>query len=136
MSASVAAIYWPMLAALVLVVASLLESYKKVVRKDKASIAEIRIVAFLATLLSLVFLVKTHVFKPLLTQIGASPLVDYVIFVAAFYWLQLNADMKVIKMVVRYYARAKLKNLGLSDEVTDELLNHIKKDEKPEDNKN
>ena len=119
-------IYVILLAAEVLGVASLMEVYKKSIRKNKATTWEIRGVGLVASALAIGVLILAQVFQPFLGLIGAKLWMDYLFYVLVFYFLQMQADMKVVKKIVKSLVKAYLISKRLPKEQVDEILGAIK----------
>lgn len=113
----------------VLGVASLMEIYKKTIRKDKAKKPEIYIVAEILTILCIVVLKGLKIFKPILGLIGAPLWADYVLYNIGIYIFQMQADMKIIKKLIKSCASEFLKSKGFTTEQINDIFGAIEKKE-------
>lgn len=110
----------------VLGVATIVEFYKKGIRKDKANIWEIRAVALILTIINIAVLPLMNLFHPVLGLIGAPLWADFALYTILFFVLQMQADMKLIKKAFASIVKEKLKKAGLTDEQIENILAGIK----------
>ena len=108
-------------------VAALMEVYKKTIRKDKAKKVEIYIVAEILTVLCIVILKALNIFKPILGLIGAPLWADYILYNIGIYFFQMQADMKIIKKLIKSCASEFLKSKGFTTEQIDNIFGIIEK---------
>lgn len=110
----------------VLGVATIVEFYKKGLRKDNAGIWEIRAVALALSVIDIALLPLMNLFQPVLGLIGAPLWADFALYTILFFVLQMQADMKLIKKAFASMFREKLKKAGLTDEQIENILAGIK----------
>lgn len=103
-----------------------MESYKKVIRKDKAFLWETKGIGLVSSVLAVLLLVGISVFKPVLGLIGAPIWADYILYTIVIYFMQMQADMKVIKKVIMAFLPSLLKKAGMTDEQIAEVLEATK----------
>ena len=108
-------------------VASLMEVYKKTIRKNKANKIEIYIVAEILTILCIVILKGLNIFKPILGLIGAPLWADYILYNIGIYIFQMQADMKIIKKLIKSCASEFLKSKGFTAEQINDIFGIIEK---------
>lgn len=106
-------------------VASLMEIYKKQIRKNKAKKFEIYIIAEILTALSIGILYGLHIFKPILGLIGAPLWSDIILYDILLFIFQMQADMKIIKKVIKSCAESFLISHGLSQEQVDDIFKSV-----------
>lgn len=109
-------------------ISTLVEIYKKLIRKDKTGVWENRIVSFILSTGAVFFLDYIHIFLPMLGQLGAPAWVDHVAYIVVFYILQLFIDMKIVKKIIKAMAYRYLKRAGFSDEQICKILQGTKLD--------
>lgn len=107
-------------------VATIIEFYKKNLRKDKAGIWEIRAIALVLSVLNIALLPLLNLFQPVLGLLGAPVWADYILYTVLFFVVQMQADMKLIKKVFASMFRDKLKKAGFTDEQIENILAGIK----------
>lgn len=111
-------------------IAALMEVYKKTIRKDKAKNIEIYVVAEILVALSVLILKVLNIFQPILGLIGAPLWADYILYNIGIYIFQMQADMKIIKKLIKSCASEFLKSKGFTTEQIDDIFEAIeKKDE-------
>ena len=108
-------------------IAALMEVYKKTIRKDKAKKIEIYIVAEILTVLCIVILKALNIFKPILGLIGAPLWADYILYNIGIYFFQMQADMKIIKKLIKSCASEFLKSKGFTTEQINNIFGIIEK---------
>ena len=108
-------------------IAALMEVYKKTIRKDKAKKVEIYIVAEILTVLCIVILKALNIFKPILGLIGAPLWADYILYNIGIYFFQMQADMKIIKKLIKSCASEFLKSKGFTTEQINDIFEAIEK---------
>lgn len=123
-------IYTAFLCLEVLGIAALMEVYKKQIRKDRARAWEIWIVAEALSALAVGVLAILGIFKPILGLIGAPIWADYIIYNIGIFVLQMTADMKLIKKLVKSCAKNLLTSYGLTEQQITDLLASIEQEEK------
>ena len=116
------AIYCVLLISIVCLIAGLMEIYKKSIRKGKAKPWENYLIALILSIGSLVILVLSDSFKPVLSMIGADLWMDYVSYVILIYFMQFNVDKKIIKKIVRSFVSNFLEKTGLDEDQIKEIL--------------
>lgn len=110
-------------------IAALMEVYKKTIRKDKAKKVEIYLVAEVLVALSVLILEVLNIFQPILGLIGAPLWADYVLYNIGIYIFQMQADMKVIKKLIKSCASEFLKSKGFTTEQINDIFGAIEKKE-------
>lgn len=110
----------------ILGVATVIEFYKKALRKDKARTWEIRIIAFILSVVNIALLPLMNLFQPVLGLLGAPLWADYTFYTLIFFTLQLQADMKLIKKVFANMFKNWLKKASLTEEQIEDILASIK----------
>lgn len=110
----------------VLGVATLIEIYKKGLRKDKAGVWEIRAVALVLSVVDIAILPLMNLFYPVLGLLGAPAWTDFALYTILFFVLQRQADMKLIKKVFASMFKSWLKKANLTDEQITDILASIK----------
>lgn len=108
-------------------IAALMEVYKKTIRKDKAKKIEICIVAEVLVALSVLILKVLNIFQPILGLIGAPLWADYILYNIGIYFFQMQADMKIIKKLIKSCASEFLKSKGFTTEQIDDIFEAIEK---------
>ena len=116
------AIYCVLLISIVCLIAGLMEIYKKSLRKGKTKPWENYLIALILSIGSLVILVLSDSFKPVLSMIGADLWMDYVSYVILIYFMQFNVDKKIIKKIVRSFVSNFLEKTGLDEDQIKEIL--------------
>lgn len=106
-------------------ISSLMEIYKKMIRKDKAKKFEIYLIAEVLSTLAVAILVILNIFKPILGLIGAPLWADYIFYNIIIYIFQLQADMKIIKKLIRSCTSEFLKSKGFTNEQVEDIFNAI-----------
>lgn len=110
-------------------IAALMEVYKKTIRNDKAKKVEIYLVAEVLVALSVLILKVLNIFQPILGLIGAPLWADYVLYNIGIYIFQMQADMKVIKKLIKSCASEFLKSKGFTTEQINDIFGAIEKKE-------
>ena len=108
-------------------IAALMEVYKKTIRKGKAKKIEIYIVAEVLVALSVLILKVLNIFQPILGLIGAPLWADYILYNIGIYIFQMQADMKIIKKLIKSCASEFLKSKGFTAEQIDDIFEAIEK---------
>ena len=108
-------------------IAALMEVYKKTIRKDKAKKVEIYIVAEVLVALSVLILKVLNIFQPILGLIGAPLWADYILYNIGIYIFQMQADMKIIKKLIKSCASEFLKSKGFTTEQINDIFEAIEK---------
>lgn len=87
-------------------ISTLMEIYKKKIRKDKASVWEIRAVSLGLSAVATLLVVVTGLFQPIITLVFPSATVwlDYILYCVIIWVLQLQEDLKILKMLMRLSA--------------------------------
>lgn len=106
-------------------ISSLMEIYKKMIRKGNAKKFEIYIIAEVLSALAVTILVVLNIFKPILGLIGAPLWADYIFYNIIIYVFQLQADMKIIKKLIKSCASEFLKSKGFTNEQVEDIFNAI-----------
>ena len=102
--------------------ATLVEIYKKRIRKDKSKKWENRLVAGVLSSLDVLILILLHIFKPILGLIGAPLWADHTLYLVGFFILQKTADMQIIKKLIRSCVKSILSTYGFSNEQIELIL--------------
>ena len=113
----------------ILGIASLMEIYKKQIRKNNAKKFEIYAIAEFLTILSIGVLCGLHIFKPILGLIGAPLWSDLVLYNVIIFIFQMQADLKIIKKVIKSCAESFLISHGLTKEQVEDIFNSLEKKE-------
>lgn len=113
----------------ILGIASLMEIYKKQIRKNNAKKFEIYAIAEFLTILSIGVLYGLHIFKPILGLIGAPLWSDLVLYNVIIFIFQMQADLKIIKKVIKSCAESFLISHGLTKEQVEDIFNSLEKKE-------
>ena len=108
-------------------IAALMEVYKKTIRKGKAKKIEIYIVAEVLVALSVLILKVLNIFQPILGLIGAPLWADYILYNIGIYIFQMQADMKIIKKLIKSCASEFLKSKGFTTEQINDIFEAIEK---------
>ena len=108
-------------------IAALMEVYKKTIRKGKAKKIEIYIVAEVLVALSVLILKVLNIFQPILGLIGAPLWADYILYNIGIYFFQMQADMKIIKKLIKSCASEFLKSKGFTTEQINDIFEAIEK---------
>ena len=95
-------------------ISTLMEFYKKNIRKDKAGVWEIRLISGAISILAAVGFKITGLFTPIITAIftNLTPWIDVALYAVVIFFLQLEADMKTLKAIVRFSTNAVLTEKG------------------------
>lgn len=104
-------------------IASIMEVYKKTIRKDRAKKWEIHIIAGLLSGIGVLILCGLHIFKPILGILDAPIEADYVLYFLGFFFLQKSADMNIIKGITKVCLKTLLSSYGFNDKQIEEILN-------------
>ena len=119
-------IYFLLIGFLIFGISFLIEFYKKKIRKDKITHNEVHIVSFILSSLAIVALDRLHVFIPFIHYyFPEAPLwLDYVVGIAIIYILQYQADMKILKNLIKMAALNIISKYGivLNKEDLDKIL--------------
>lgn len=115
-------IYAILLVVIICCIAGLMEIYKKAIRKGKAKFWENYIIALVLVILSLLLLIVSNTFQPLLGLIGADLWMDYLSYVLAMYFLQFGADKKIIKKIINAFVSNFLKKAGMSEDQVKDIF--------------
>ena len=85
-------------------ISALVEFYKKNIRKDHAKVWEIRLVSGALSVIAAVGFKVTGLFTPIITAIFTelTPWIDVALYAVVIFFLQLEADMKTLKAIVRF----------------------------------
>ena len=85
-------------------ISALVEFYKKNIRKDQAKVWEIRLVSGALSVIAAVGFKVTGLFTPIITAIFTelTPWIDVALYAVVIFFLQLEADMKTLKAIVRF----------------------------------
>jgi len=85
-------------------ISALMEFYKKNIRKDHAKVWEIRVIAGVLSCLAAVACKVTGLFTPIITAIftNLTPWIDVVLYAVVIFFLQLEADLKTLKAIVKF----------------------------------
>lgn len=85
-------------------ISALVEFYKKNIRKDQAKVWEIRLVSGALSVIAAVGFKVTGLFTPIITAIftDLTPWIDVALYAVVIFFLQLEADMKTLKAIVRF----------------------------------
>ena len=114
----------------VLGVSSLVEFYKKVIRKDKAGVWEIRIVAAVLSIGVSVLMCLTGLAYPFFD----AQVINIIIYSVVIFLIQLFLDMKIIKMIlakaleyidIEKFITTVLAKLGISIEKVRKILDFL-----------
>lgn len=108
-------------------IASTMEIYKKQIRKNKAKPTEIYIAAEILSALGVYILNALNIFKPILGMIGAPLWGDYILYNILIYIFQMQADMKIIKKVIRSCTTTFLSSYGFSSDQIQDIFESIDK---------
>ena len=114
-----------------------LEFYKKTIRKDRTKTWENRLVGFILSVLSTFGLYYSNLIFPILDIFNAPFWTNLSFYILAFYYFQRQADMKLLKKVMRVWTEHFLKKAGLSAEEVKKITDAYeenKKAEVPEEN--
>lgn len=108
-----------MLAMSSLGIATLMEWYKKKIRKDQAKIWEIRTIAGVVSAGVAVLFKVCGVFTPIISYFWPSVIVwvDVLLYAVVIYLFQLYGDMDMVKHVIRIAADAAFESDALSGEI-------------------
>jgi len=100
-------------------ISTLMEWYKKTVRKDQAGVWEIRIVAGVASCVAAVLFKVCGVFTPVISAIwpAVTPWLDVVLYAVVIYLFQLYGDMQIVKNVIKYVTDRLLDKNKLPEEI-------------------
>ncbi len=84
-------------------IASLMEWYKKNIRKDQAKVWEIRLVSAALSIVAAIGYKVTGLFTPVITYFftQVTVLVDVALYAVVIWLLQLQADMGILKAIVK-----------------------------------
>lgn len=87
-------------------ISSLMEVYKKKIRKDQAGVWEIRGVSLVLSAAATALVVLTGLYQPIIPLIfkDASVWLDYILYGVIIWVLQLQGDLKMLKAVIRISA--------------------------------
>ena len=93
-------------------ISTLMEFYKKNIRKDKAKVWEIRLVSAALSILTAVAYKVTGLFTPVITAIftNLTPWIDVALYAVVIFVGQLEADMKTVKAIVKFSTSAIINN--------------------------
>ena len=93
-------------------ISTLVEFYKKNIRKDNAKVWEIRVVSGALSILAAVGFKVTGLFTPIITAIFTSltSWIDVALYAVVIFLLQLEADMKTLKAIVKFSTQNLLSN--------------------------
>ena len=85
-------------------ISALVEFYKKNIRRDQAKVWEIRLVSGALSVIAAVGFKVTGLFTPIITAIFTelTPWIDVALYAVVIFFLQLEADMKTLKAIVRF----------------------------------
>lgn len=116
----------------VLFVSSIMEIYKKNVRKDHFNLWEIRALALVFSVGCVALLDCSELLYPLFSDMFGSDLwLDYLIYLIIFYFLQLKCDMLIVKKAMKSLALSYIRNMtGLDKESLEEILKKIEEEKK------
>lgn len=111
-----AAIYFFLLSFLIFGIASFMEFYKKKIRKDKVKHIEAHIISIVLSVGAIAGLDFLHVFTPFINYCfpGSPVWMDYVLQIGIIYFLQYQADMKVLKNLIKLAAVNLLSKYGIN----------------------
>ena len=109
-------------------ISSIMEIYKKMIRKDRAKKFEIYIIAEVLSAFAIAILVLLGIFKPILGLIGAPLWSDYVFYNILIFIFQMQADMKIIKKLIKSCASELLKAYGFTAQQIEDVFNSISKE--------
>lgn len=96
--------------------ATLIEIYKKKLRKDKSKKWENILIAGVLSGVDIVILILLNIFKPILGLIEAPIWADYALYFVGFYYFQKMTDMRIVKKLIRSCAKSLLQTYGFSEE--------------------
>ena len=84
-------------------IGTLMEIYKKKIRKDQAKVWEVRVIAGVLSCLAAIGFKITGLFTPVITAIWPSVTVwvDVALYAVVIFVCQLEADMKTVKMLIK-----------------------------------
>ena len=93
-------------------IGTLMEFYKKKIRKDEAKVWEIRLISVVLSCAAAVGFKITGLFTPVLTAIwpNLTVWVDVALYAVVIFVCQLEADMKTVKAIVKIATQAVLKD--------------------------
>ena len=93
-------------------IGTLVEFYKKKIRKDKAGVWEVRAIAAVLSCLAAIGFKITGLFTPVITAIftNLTVWVDVALYAVVIFVCQLEADMKTVKAIVKIATQAVLKD--------------------------
>jgi len=91
-------------------IGTLMEFYKKKIRKDQAGVWEVRIIAGVLSCLAAVGFKITGLFTPVITAVfpNLTVWIDVVLYAIVIFVCQLQADMRTVKTIVKIATQAAL----------------------------
>lgn len=125
MNATQISIYTLLICGIVCGIAALMETYKKVIRADKAKKWENLLVGLTFSIIATALLALSKVLIPILGMIGAPIWMDYILYALGVFVLQLNINMKVVKKIVKSIVTNLLKKANFTDEQIKDILNAV-----------
>ena len=119
-------LYVLLVAGIVFLTSFLMEIYKKIIRKDKVSKWECRLVgAFLSVVGIEILHLTGALYLVFHNMLDAREWLDYVLYIIIFYYCQLKVDMKFIKAIIRSLSISLIKKSGLSKEQIDIIVSSL-----------
>ena len=103
-------------------IGSTVEFYKKTLRKDKSKNWENRVLGFVLSTISVFGLYYAHLIVPLFDLFEAPFWTNITFYIAVFYFLQRQLDMKVLKKIMNTCALKFLKKAGLEEAQIQEIM--------------
>ena len=120
-------IYVLLICGIICGLAAIMETYKKVIRKDKSKKWENLIVGLALSSASVALLIFSDVLVPVLGIIGAPLWADHLMYTLGIFLLQLNVNMKLVKKIVKVIVTNLLKRANLTDEQINDIFSAVNK---------
>lgn len=119
-------IYALLICAIICGLAAIMETYKKVIRKDKSKRFENIVVGLILTSASVGLLIASGILEPILGILGAPLWADHLMYTLGIFLLQLNVNMTLVKKVVKVIVTNMLKRANLTDEQINDIFSAVK----------
>ena len=120
-------IYALLICAIICGLAAIMETYKKVIRKDKSKRFENIVVGLILTSASVGLLIASGILEPILGILGAPLWADHLMYTLGIFLLQLNVNMTLVKKVVKVIVTNMLKRANLTDEQINDIFSAVNK---------